>query len=124
MEIFDSQSIQRATKALRCLPLNSNFYSDSREEGLNAKQVFLRKSNYQVVGTKWFKHASTVEAAFRWLITIGVLRREVDGQGLTSKVRLTPLGRQIIDKTPELPNEKAGILDRLINCLYRKLLWR
>ena len=45
-----------------------------------------------------------VEDAFRWLIRLGVLRREVDGQGLTQRVRLTPMGRQILLDWPgELP---------------------
>ena len=32
-----------------------------------------------------------------WLIQVGVLRREVDGQGLTDSFRLTPLGRQLVE---------------------------
>lgn len=31
-----------------------------------------------------------------WLIRVGVLRREVDGQGITDSFRLTPLGRQLV----------------------------
>ncbi|WP_448560631.1 Npun_F0494 family protein [Trichothermofontia sp.] len=31
-----------------------------------------------------------------WLIQVGVLRREVDGQGLTDRFRLTPLGYQLV----------------------------
>ncbi len=33
-----------------------------------------------------------------WLIAVGVLRREVDGQGLTDRFRLTPLGRQLLSE--------------------------
>jgi hypothetical protein len=36
------------------------------------------------------------ENALMWLIRTGILRREVDGQGLTDSFRLTPLGRQIV----------------------------
>jgi hypothetical protein len=31
-----------------------------------------------------------------WLIQVGMLRREVDGQGLTDSFRLTPLGVQVV----------------------------
>ena len=34
------------------------------------------------------------EALWIWLIQLGVLRREVDGQGLTHRVRLTPMGSE------------------------------
>lgn len=37
-----------------------------------------------------------VENELMWLIQTGLLRREVDGQGLTDSFRLTPLGRQLI----------------------------
>ena len=120
MELFDHQSLKRAIKAFRCLPLNYSFYADAQKEGLDAENVFKKKEQYQVIGERWFKRSSEVEATFRWLITIGVLRREVDGQGLTSKIRLTPLGRQILMQTPELPKQKAGLCDQLRNFFYRK----
>lgn len=39
-----------------------------------------------------------VESDLMWLIQVGVLRREVDGQGLTDSFRLTPLGRQLVER--------------------------
>lgn len=41
------------------------------------------------------------EAQLMWLIRVGLLRREVDGQGLTDRFRLTPLGRQLADRWQE-----------------------
>ncbi|MCS6813633.1 MAG: hypothetical protein NZ772_08705 [Cyanobacteria bacterium] len=32
-----------------------------------------------------------------WLIQIGILRREVDRQGLTDSFRLTPLGKRRVN---------------------------
>ncbi len=43
----------------------------------------------------------TCETTLSWLIDVGVLRREVDGQGITDSYRLTPLGHQV---TRELHN--------------------
>jgi hypothetical protein len=37
-----------------------------------------------------------IESELLWLIKVGLLRREVDGQGITDSFRLTPLGKQII----------------------------
>jgi hypothetical protein len=41
-----------------------------------------------------------------------VLRREVDGQGLTERVRLTPMGRQLLASwNGEVP--RAGLQERI-----------
>lgn len=86
---------------------------------MNAEWVFNKANIYSSDMSNWFKRASSVESAFRWLIKIGVLRREVDGQGLTSKIRLTPLGRQILEENPDLTSEKAGFAEHLGLCLSR-----
>ena len=119
MNLIDNRSIQRARRACRCIALNQTFYSDIQEKGLDAETVFLKSNQYQVKGSKWFKSSASLEDSFRWLIIIGFLRREVDGQGLTSKVRLTPLGRQILEEDPNLPDQKAGIVERMKNLFYR-----
>ena len=118
MELFNKKSIQRAKKAFRCLPLNSNFYKEVQGQGLTAEQVFLKKDLYQGAKAKWFNSKHEVENTFRWLITIGVLRREVDGQGLTSKIRLTPLGREIIENTPEPLSSEIGLREKLRHFFY------
>jgi hypothetical protein len=65
----------------------------------------------------------TAENALLWLIQVGVLRREVDGQGITDSFRLTPLGRQLIDQW-ESQNQgipQPSLCDRSINILNRWL---
>jgi hypothetical protein len=57
----------------------------------------------------WVAHGYTqaplseliAEAELLWLIQVGLLRREVDGQGLTDSFRVTPLGRQLVQKWHE-----------------------
>ncbi len=120
MALIDDLSLKRAIRALRCLPLNSSFYEDSRKKGLDAEKVYFGQTKYQTRRSKWFRNSSSVESAFRWLITLGVLRREVDGQGLTSKIRLTPLGRKIIELKPELPAQRASFVEKLGDCFDRK----
>lgn len=52
------------------------------------------------------------EAHFNWMIRLGILRREVDGQGLTAKVRLTPLGSKVVEEYEgEIP--RAGLRERI-----------
>jgi hypothetical protein len=59
------------------------------------------------------------ENALLWLIQVGVLRREVDGQGITDSFRLTPLGHQLVETWQQqgatLPAPSWG--DRLHNTL-------
>lgn len=56
-----------------------------------------------------------------WLIQVGVLRREVDGQGLTDSFRLTPLGYQLVTqwqaRAAHLPQPTWR--DRLQNAIVR-----
>lgn len=63
------------------------------------------------------------ENGLMWLIQVGILRREVDGQGITDSFRLTPLGRQLIEKWENqggtLP--PPSLLDRLYNAVSRWL---
>ncbi len=121
MELIDKTILDRTQKAFKCLPLNCEFYKEVQSIGLTAEKVFEMKSKYLTKGFIWFRSHENIESAFIWLIRIGILRREVDGQGLTAKVRLTPLGRQIIKQHPELPNQKATLFERFENLLLRKI---
>ena len=118
---IDNHSQKRAAQVMRCLPFNSIFYKDVKTTGLNAQTVFGRKNQYSSNYGRWFKSSYSVEASFRWLITLGVLRREVDGQGLTSKIRLTPLGRQLLDKDPRLADKQTALLERFGHWVFRNL---
>ncbi len=64
-----------------------------------------------------------VERELMWLIQVGLLRREVDGQGITDSFRLTPLAKQILDQysgeQKQFPS--PSLLDRLQNRLARWL---
>ncbi len=122
MELIDKHILNRTSTAIKCLALNCKFYKDVQLCGLSAEKVFKQKEKYLTKHFIRFSNVNNIEAAFRWLITIGVLRREVDGQGLTSKVRLTPLGRQLLQSDPELPNKNASFKERLKNWFIRKIV--
>ncbi|QEY31966.1 hypothetical protein EVJ50_06670 [Synechococcus sp. RSCCF101] len=91
-----SPSLRRASEALRCLPFTAGFYRRVAEGPLRADEICgdpaLCSAGYS---------ASQVDDDLIWLIRLGVLRREVDGQGLTERVRLTPLGRELLQHWPE-----------------------
>ena len=60
------------------------------------------------------------ESYLLWLIQTGVLRREVDGQGITDSFRLTPLGRHLVEKYSHHSKfPQVGLLDRFYNAWQR-----
>ncbi|KGG15575.1 MULTISPECIES: Npun_F0494 family protein [unclassified Prochlorococcus] len=122
MELIDKHIINRSTRAIKCLPLNSDFYKDVKVSGLSAEKVLEMKDKYIERPLFQISKSEKIENNFLWLIKIGVLRREVDGQGLTSKVRLTPLGRIILEKNPNIANQKATPFELFSNWVFRKLL--
>ena len=67
------------------------------------------------------KSSLFIENEFLKLIKIGVLRREVDGQGLTAKVRITPIGRKVLDSNNDLFNKKKSLIKKLFKCLKYQL---
>ncbi len=122
MDLIDKHIIKRSKRAIKCLYLNSNFYSEVKINGLSAGMVFEQKGKYISDILNKIVTKDDVEECFLWLIKIGILRREVDGQGLTSKVRITPLGRIILNDHPNLPNEKASKFELTFNWILRRLI--
>ena len=109
----DQHSLARAAEAMRCLPFKRSFYENAATDPLSSPAVCAQRS--------WCKadlNADATENIFCWLIKLGVLRREVDGQGLTHRVRLTPMGKQVLLMWPgEIPS--ATKLRRLRHWLRR-----
>ena len=101
-----------------CLPFSEALYRDLQQQGLDAGDLWSKPSRYGRK-TRWFRNSEALEDDLRWLISVGVLRREVDGQGLTSRFRLTPLGRQLLDADPALLQRSIPVLDRLRHSLRR-----
>jgi hypothetical protein len=65
------------------------------------------------------------ENEMMWLIALGMLRREVDGQGLTDSFRLTPMGRQVWQALYALSpaQYRPTLADHLYNMWCRWVRW-
>lgn len=108
------RSLRRARQALGCLPFRRALYEQLASSALSSSAIAAAGSRY----SRSRLNASQVEGHLIWLIQLGVLRREVDGQGLTERVRLTPMGRHLLSTIPaEIPG--AGPLTRLRHWLRR-----
>jgi len=101
------RALRRGRLALRCLPFRQAFYRQLESRALGSNDLASSPT-----AAPWCLPPVGVyeaEGHLIWLIQLGVLRREVDGQGLTERVRLTPLGRQVLQAWPgEIPRATPG----------------
>ena len=101
----DVRALVRARRAVQCLPFRLNFYRQLEHGSLSSSQLSKHPDRDRLCRDRL--SPGRCEDHFIWLIQLGVLRREVDGQGLTERVRLTPLGRDVLAEwTCEIPPAK------------------
>ena len=104
---------------MRCLPFTETLYRDLQQRGLDADSVWSDPERYRRTH-HWPRDGEALENDLRWLITVGVLRREVDGQGLTSRFRLTPLGRDLLEDEQDSLSRSPGWGNQLRQLLRRR----
>ncbi len=121
MLLIDKKIINRSLKAIENSPFNLLFYENLQVKSLSAQMVLDEKSNFLKKEFKFINSSAFIENEFLILIKTGVLRREVDGQGLTSKVRITPIGRQVIENSPNLFNKEQTFIRKTLICLKSQL---
>ena len=121
MLIIDKKIFRRAKQGIRNCPFNLFLFESLQKGSLNAQNVFENKSKYLSQEFMFINSSLFIENEFLKLIKIGVLRREVDGQGLTSKVRITPIGRQVLESRTDLFTKKISLIKKLITCLKYQL---
>ena len=117
MLLIDQKIFRRAKKGIINSPFNLVLFQSLLEGSLSAHNVFLNKSKYLNKEFIFINSSVLIENEFLKLIKIGVLRREVDGQGLTSKVRITPIGRKVLENCSDLFNQKPPLMKKIIRCL-------
>ncbi|MBW3042377.1 Npun_F0494 family protein [Prochlorococcus marinus] len=124
MLLIDQKIFRRAKQGIRNCSFNLFFFQTLLEDSLSAENVFQKKSKYLNEEFMFISSSLFIENEFLKLIKIGVLRREVDGQGLTAKVRITPIGRQVLESSSDLFKQKTTFIKKLITCIKFKLLPR
>jgi hypothetical protein len=119
---YPQPTIERAARAVRCSsfqrPLFEAMIAQSVALGAIAGETGVRQQY-----TNRPLSELGAEAELLWLIQVGLLRREVDGQGLTDSFRLTPLGRQLIQtwQTEGSSDLRPSWRDRFYNSWSRWL---
>ena len=117
MLLIDQKIFRRAKKGIMNCPFNLVLFKYLQTESLSAKDVIENKSKYLNQEFMIINSSIFIENEFLKLIKIGVLRREVDGQGLTSRVRITPIGRQILESRADLLTKKISLIKKIISCI-------
>ena len=121
MLLIDKKIINRSRKAIKNSPFNLPFYENLQFNSLSSQMVLEDKSRFLKKDFKFINSAAFIENRFLILIRTGVLRREVDGQGLTSKVRITPIGRKVLENSPNLFNKKQTCIRKILIYLKYQL---
>lgn len=94
---YDPKTVRRAAIAFAGTPFQWHLLESMRDQSVALPKIAGQQgveANY----TDRVLSELRVEYLMMWLIQVGMLRREVDGQGLTDSFRLTPLGRQILEE--------------------------
>lgn len=92
---YESWVMNRARRAVLCSPFTMALFEAMQQHGVSLSAIVGNTGSTKGYTRKTLTEMNT-ENALMWLIRTGILRREVDGQGLTDSFRLTPLGRQIV----------------------------
>ncbi len=119
---YPAKTIERAELALRCAPFNLSLFAKLRWESVSVPKL-AGKLGVEAGYTRRQLSELDVESATNWLIRVGMLRREVDGQGLTDSFRLTPLGLNLVEKWEAQAGKLPAVtaLDRATNFATRWL---
>ncbi len=105
---------------MKCAPFQIRLFETMRWQRVELKEIagsrgvennYLRRSLSELA----------VENNLLWLIETGLLRREVDGQGITDSFRLTPLGHQLVETWQRQGNRwmRPSVFDYVFNALSR-----
>ncbi|MGB6301296.1 MAG: Npun_F0494 family protein [Rivularia sp. (in: cyanobacteria)] len=109
---------KRAERALRCSPFKLSLFEQMLTQRVAMSEISGSnglKNNF----TKRTLSELAADNALVWLIEVGLLRREVDGQGITDSFRLTPLGHQLTQSFQNQEWAAPTLGDRLLNALTR-----
>ncbi|MEL6815228.1 MAG: Npun_F0494 family protein [Cyanobacteria bacterium J06598_3] len=119
---YSSKAIHRAERAVRCSPFYPKLLAEMRVESVGILTIaedsgMLKGYTHQPLSEPG------AETELLWLSSVGILRREVDGQGLTDSFRLTPLGRQVVERwqSQGCPDRRASLVDYIKNAASRRL---
>jgi hypothetical protein len=97
---YPTSTVQRARRAVSCSPFELKLFDTMRLQSVSITEIAGQSGAVHRYTLKALPEG-IAERSLLWLIQVGLLRREVDGQGLTNSFRLTPLGRLLVEQWQE-----------------------
>ncbi|NES99706.1 MAG: hypothetical protein F6K62_05605 [Sphaerospermopsis sp. SIO1G2] len=118
--VYTQKTIERAERSVICSPFNLSLFVAMQSQSINLGAI-ATEIGVQQGYTKHPLSELVCDNALCWLIEVGILRREVDGQGITDGFRLTPLGYKLVEKFLDTNFPRPSLGDRLNNAMTRWL---
>lgn len=115
---YSPATLKRAERAARCTPFQLALFATMRWQSVDLRAIVGQAGIQNGYVQRPLSEAAT-ESLLVWLIQVGLLRREVDGQGLTNSFRLTPLGHQLVEQWQQYRRPAATWRERLANFVSR-----
>jgi len=119
---YSAAVIRRAQRAVWCSPFYPQLLAEMQLASVSVPTI-AEDSGVLKGYTRQPLSEVSAESGLMWLAEVGILRREVDGQGLTDSFRLTPLGRQVVEdwRSQGCPDRRASVVDYIKNSIIRRL---
>lgn len=123
---YAPKTLERGERALRCSPFLPHLFSEMGQRSVSILDI-AHQAGVEQHFTCIPLSMLAAESSLDWLLQVGLLRREVDGQGLTDRFRLTPLGQQVLfqvqagRESGDSQQLRVSWGDRLQNALTRWL---
>ncbi|QQE66146.1 hypothetical protein GFS31_28440 [Leptolyngbya sp. BL0902] len=119
---YPQSSWRRAERAFKCSPFRLDLLITLRHQSVSVRQVCHPQGVTQGYTRRSLSELQA-DNELMWLIAVGLLRREVDGQGLTDSFRLTPLGHHLCHHLEQLSTSQLRPTwgDHLHNTWHRWL---
>ncbi len=118
---YSLEAIRRAERAVVCSPFHFELLAEMRLTSVSVPTIAEDSGALKGYTRQPLSEVAT-ESGLMWLAEVGILRREVDGQGLTDSFRLTPLGRQVVERwqSQGCPDRRANLMDYMKNAILRR----
>ncbi len=122
MVAFSDRVCRRAERAIRCSPFRLKLLQTLQYQSVHLDDIKEDRGIHQGYTRQPLSELGA-EDNLLWLMAVGLLRREVDGQGLTDGFRLTPLGRHLLAQweAQGIQDLSPRFQDHLYNALSRWL---
>ncbi|TAE53592.1 MAG: hypothetical protein EAZ76_14660 [Nostocales cyanobacterium] len=118
--VYTQKTLERAERSLICSPFHLSLFTAMQTQSVSLGAIATERG-FQKGYTKRPLSELACDNALVWLIDVGILRREVDGQGITDGFRLTPLGNQLVEKFLDTSWPSASLGDRVNDAITRWL---